>query len=106
MPAVFTIVISGGNVSSAFTLPDATLSLAVQVPSHAATWGNIQVQFAPSSAGPFGPFWIAGMNSATIFTGAGPGYGEVPRPPSTTARILVTNSTASVASFTILSVRH
>ena len=76
------------------------------VPSHAAGWGNVLVEFSPASGGPFGPFWVSGAASATIFSGAGPGYGEVPRPPSQFGRIVVSNSTANVASFTVLSVRH
>lgn len=106
MPAVTTSILSGAAVSSAFAVPDPSLPMMVIVPSHGTGWGAIQVQFSATSAGPYGPMWVAGVASATVFAGAGPGFGEVPRVPAGFARLLVTNSTAGVASFTILSGRH
>jgi hypothetical protein len=99
--AVFAVIASGQAVSSAFALEPYAPQFSVLVPSHAATWGAVRIEFSGASGtAPFAPLWVPGMSSAHVWGGAGPGFGIV-TPPTPWGRISVSNSTAAPASFAL-----
>jgi hypothetical protein len=98
--AVFVAIASGQNTSPAFTLDRADLVLAVEVPSHAAGWGAVRVDFASSSGtAPFGPALVPAAPFVGVWSGAGPGWGAIPMPPTPWGRVSLSGSASDVVTF-------
>lgn len=106
MPAL--MIASGQAVSSAFALTHAG-PVSIEVPSHAAGWGAVRLEWSATSGGPlFAPFLAphAAPVPFSVWSGQGPGFGAVLTPPTPWGRVVLTNSTASVMSFALYALHH
>jgi hypothetical protein len=109
-PVTNFVVLSGQNTSTGMYVERCDRGLVVEVPSHGAGWGLVQLAFttAPGSEGgassssTYGVAWPAAQTSAFVFAGAGPGYGiPVEYAPSPWVRVQCTGSVSITASFAV-----
>ena len=108
MAAAFLTIASGAAVSSAFALTHAG-AIAIHVPSHAAGWGAVRVEFAATSGGPsFSPFLAphAATVPLAVWSGTGPGLGALVTCPTAYGRVTVTNSVTAQMSFTVTALAY
>jgi hypothetical protein len=70
--------------------------------------GAVRLEWSATSGGPlFAPFLAphAATLPLAVWSGQGPGWGALLSPPTADGRVVVSNSTASPASFAILPLR-
>lgn len=99
MPApVFVTVASGQTTSGAFFLEAANRAIAVSVPS-LNTGNEVRIQFtATSGMAPFRDLQRTDGtgNPYSVYSGTGPAFGIVPRPPTACGRISLPSASTSL----------